>query len=311
MHYDVIGDIHGHCSVLESLLEQLGYERRSGAWRHSERKAIFVGDFVDRGPEQIEVLQTVRGMIDSGSALAVQGNHEFNAIGFANRDDQGYLRVRGSKNIHQHKAFLDAVGLDTEAHREWTNWFRSLPLWLDLDEIRIVHACWDDELMGRLQPFLRDGNLLPDDLSPFFRKGNLQYEAAEVVLKGREVALPDGVVFHDKEGNARKNTRVKWWDAGATCLGKSAVDDVFGSTLAGIPLPAGTRYGYDHHKPVVFGHYWMSGMPVLLGPKVACVDFSVAKDGVLCAYSFDGEADLDPAKLSWVPSSPVSGPAPR
>lgn len=311
MQYDVIGDIHGHCSALEMLLEQLGYERRLAAWCHPERMAIFVGDFVDRGPEQLEVLQTVRRMIDAGSALAVQGNHEFNAVGFANRDAQGYLRPRGSKNLHQHRAFLDAVGLDSDAHQEWTDWFKTLPLWLDLPEIRVVHACWDDDLMRQLQPFLVDGNLLPEDLSPFFRKGNPQYEATEVVLKGREVALPEGVVFHDKEGIARKNTRIKWWDATATCLGTAAVDDAFGSSLSEVPLPEGTRLGYDDDKPVLFGHYWMPGTPRLLGSKTACVDFSVAKDGVLCAYSFDGETDLDASKLSWVPSSPLRAPALR
>ena len=50
MGYDIIGDIHGHADKLEAMLRTLGYRRTAGAWRHPDRQAIFVGDFVDRGP---------------------------------------------------------------------------------------------------------------------------------------------------------------------------------------------------------------------------------------------------------------------
>ena len=80
MNYDIIGDIHGHSEKLTSLLKQLGYRHHLGAWRHPERSAIFVGDFIDRGPGQLETIRIVREMLDAGTALAVMGNHEFNAI---------------------------------------------------------------------------------------------------------------------------------------------------------------------------------------------------------------------------------------
>ena len=54
MNYDIIGDIHGHAAALKALLQKLGYRENGGAWRHSERQAIFVGDFVDSGPRQLE-----------------------------------------------------------------------------------------------------------------------------------------------------------------------------------------------------------------------------------------------------------------
>ena len=75
MGYDVIGDIHGQFDKLESLLTRLGYRKRGGVWRHPERIAIFVGDFIDRGSRGVETVQTVRAMVDAGSALAVMGNH--------------------------------------------------------------------------------------------------------------------------------------------------------------------------------------------------------------------------------------------
>ena len=47
MNYDIIGDIHGHAGALTALLRDLGYRHRGGAWRHPDRRAIFVVDFID------------------------------------------------------------------------------------------------------------------------------------------------------------------------------------------------------------------------------------------------------------------------
>src|ERR1035437_10235977 len=83
MGYDIIGDIHGQAQKLKALLCTLGYRRSMGEFRHPEgRQAIFLGDLIDRGPDQIETLNIVRGMTDAASALCVMGNHEFNAIGY-------------------------------------------------------------------------------------------------------------------------------------------------------------------------------------------------------------------------------------
>ena len=86
MAYDIIGDIHGHADKLEALLRKLGYRDTAGAWRHPERQAIFVGDFVDRGPAQLRSVDIVRRMVDAGVALAVMGNHELNAIAWHTPD---------------------------------------------------------------------------------------------------------------------------------------------------------------------------------------------------------------------------------
>ena len=59
MSYDIIGDVHGHCDELLELLAHLGYDKCSGAWRHPERTVLFVGDFIDRGPKQVETVKTV------------------------------------------------------------------------------------------------------------------------------------------------------------------------------------------------------------------------------------------------------------
>jgi len=80
--FDVIGDVHGCRAELEQLLTALGYElERDGSGRpvgarHPDRRAIFVGDLVDRGPDTPGVLRLVMGMVQARTALCVAGNHE-------------------------------------------------------------------------------------------------------------------------------------------------------------------------------------------------------------------------------------------
>ncbi|MEV8017235.1 polynucleotide kinase-phosphatase [Streptomyces sp. NPDC086554] len=87
--FDIIGDIHGCSSELETLLAKLGYV--DGA--HPDgRTAVFVGDLVDRGPDSPGVLRRVMSMVAAGNALCVPGNHE-NKLG-------RYLKGRGVQHTH-------------------------------------------------------------------------------------------------------------------------------------------------------------------------------------------------------------------
>lgn len=76
MKFDIIGDIHGYALELVRLLKKLGYVYDNGFYEHPEpdRKAIFVGDFIDRGPKIRETLSIVKAMVDNGTAKAVMGN---------------------------------------------------------------------------------------------------------------------------------------------------------------------------------------------------------------------------------------------
>ena len=79
--FDVIGDVHGCADELVGLLEKLGYGigRSDGGFEVEPpegRRAIFLGDLVDRGPKSPEVLRLVMGMVASGAALCVPGNHD-------------------------------------------------------------------------------------------------------------------------------------------------------------------------------------------------------------------------------------------
>jgi hypothetical protein len=108
MAYDLIGDIHGCCQTLEALLRKLGYTQTRGVYAHPERTVVFLGDFIDRGPFQREVIALVRPMVETGAAQAVMGNHEFNAIAWHAPDgvSGGYLRKHTDKNRAQHRAFF-------------------------------------------------------------------------------------------------------------------------------------------------------------------------------------------------------------
>ena len=68
--YDIIPDIHGHSDKLTGLLEKLGYRERNNSWRHTDpgRQCIFLGDYIDRGPDNAGVIDIVRRMVDAGTA---------------------------------------------------------------------------------------------------------------------------------------------------------------------------------------------------------------------------------------------------
>lgn len=156
--YDLIGDIHGHADELEALLKKLGYVHKYGCYRHSERKAVFVGDLIDRGPGIQKTLHMVRAMVEQDAALAVMGNHEFNALAYHTPDPDSsgeYLRPQNKHNNKQHKETLEQVD-DIDSMLQF---FWSLPVWLDLLELRVVHACWDHASVQHLDSMLDEQRL--------------------------------------------------------------------------------------------------------------------------------------------------------
>ncbi len=306
--HDVIGDVHGHADRLEALLREMGYAETGGAFRHPSRQAVFVGDLVDRGPGQLDTVRIARSMVEVGSAQIVLGNHEFNALAYATEDPDSpgqYLRPhhgeKGPGNIRQHEAFIGAVGgLHTAGHMEILDWFRTIPLWLDLGGLRVVHACWHQPSIDLLRPLTGPGDSITDDLLvAASRKGSEEYEAVEIVLKGPEVALGGSLGYFDQGGIWRSRARYRWWDADARTIRTAALIPSSAKRADGEPMgelpddPIVDQIEpYDGDVPVIVGHYWESGDPAILHPKVACVDYSVAKDGRMVAYRWSGEADL-------------------
>lgn len=316
MDYDIIGDIHGHADALKALLQDMGYRDSGGAWRHPDRKAIFVGDFIDRGPKQVESVEIARRMVDADTALAVMGNHEFNAIAWFLPDKRTpgeYLRPHhspkdGDKNFQQHKAFLDEV-IGAPRHKKIIDWFLTLPLWIDLPGLRVVHACWHQGLMDFLAPLLAPGHRLtinlmieashePEDESEKDNAEPSVFKAVEALTKGIEIPLPEPHSFKDKDGHKRNRVRVRWWDSNAVTYKQTAMlDDDTRDKFPEDPIPEHVRIGDGGGTPIFIGHYWLTGIPQVQSRKVACVDYSIARGGKLVAYRWEGEKELLSANL--------------
>lgn len=302
--YDLIGDIHGCARTLEALLLALGYDDRSGVYRHPQRKLIFLGDFIDRGPRQRETLAIVRPMLEAATALAVMGNHEFNAIAYHQPNDKGgYLRAHSAKNQHQHQAFLDAYPSQDERD-EVVEWFYTLPMFLELEGFRVVHAAWLPEMVNLVRRWAPNGLLSRDLCKRASLPETEEFIAVESLLKGWETELPDGAFFADKDGNRRTRMRTRWWEPVALTLSEAAI----GPAVSDGPFDAkGTALYPESERSVFVGHYWLEGTPRLWASNVCCLDYSVAKGGPLVAYRWNGESRLDERNFVSVPNSDYPG----
>lgn len=318
--YDVVGDVHGQAGKLLALLKKLGYTERAGSWGHPSRTAVFVGDFIDRGPEQLKSVETARSMVRDGKALAVMGNHEFNAIAWhtPDPDQEGeFLRRHnsaryGEKNRTQHAAFLREVEHTPEVHADIIDWFMELPLWLDLPGIRVVHACWHSRFMEWLAPRLNESRRLRrDSLAEAAREPGdplekddpepTLFKAVEALTKGLEISLPEEFSFADKDGITRRRVRVRWWNSGATTYRQASIwEEESRNLLPETGIPGYARICAPADKPLFFGHYWLTGEPGVLSKTAACVDYSAGKGGPLVAYRWDGESRLTPRNFVCV-----------
>lgn len=286
MNYDVIGDIHGHADKLEQLLQKLGYDLLNGVYSHpDERKVIFLGDYIDRGPKIRETLHIVKNMCDTGNAEAIMGNHEFNAVCFHTPDKEngGFYRKHAFAEINQHFETLKQFkGFDDE-WKLFLNWFKELPLFIEKGNFRAVHACWDDKHISWLKNNYK-GKLAIDFLINFNKVDTIENKVIEETLKGKEIILKDGYTFLDKDGVERKECRVKWWQPLEKRIKNSDVLMLCPEGYGNEPIEANKVYNYISNKIVFFGHYWLKGDPVIENEKAICLDYSIAKKGQLVAF---------------------------
>lgn len=297
---DIIPDIHGQAEKLRTALKNLGWRRNGTTWLHSERdrQIVFLGDFIDRGPENAAVIRIVRELMDAGRAQAIMGNHELNAIHFHTADPEtgAPLRPHDTDNLFQHGSFLNEFPLGASHTKDVLDWMTSLPLFIETDEFRAVHAAWIQPAIDDLRRQTGDGVLSEEQLIRAGRKGDTFYDLAEAVAKGPEARLPPPHSFEDKGGKVRHHVRVKWWNGDARTWRQVAMSVPDINQLPDAPLPDDLLMAIypDGDLPVFFGHYWMSGAPELQSANALCLDYSAGTDGHLVTYShFSGSRDLN------------------
>ena len=144
--FDIIGDVHGCADELEELLADLGYGRDDeGVWRHPEgRKAIFLGDLVDRGPRIPDTLRLVMGMVRAETALCVPGNHDKKLL--------RRLRGRDVRLTHGLQDSVEQLERESPEFRDQVaDFIDSLVSHYVLDDGKVVvaHAGMKEEMQGR------------------------------------------------------------------------------------------------------------------------------------------------------------------
>lgn len=170
--FDLIGDIHGCCDELESLLANLGYVPKNSphtgkTWSHPEgRMAVFVGDMLDRGPRILDTYRLVRSMVLAGTGLAVQGNHELKVYRHfkAAKPEPRPSILQTLREIEE-----QAAEVQQEIIREIVEFIEHLPHHLVLDNGRLVaaHAGLREDLQGRDSALVRNQALFGDPNARF------------------------------------------------------------------------------------------------------------------------------------------------
>ena len=252
---DIVGDVHGEIDALKMLLNHLGYTANGS---HSEgRRLVFLGDLTDRGPDSPAVVELVKTLVNSGCAQYVLGNHDLNILlGQRKHDNHWYFGEHWS--LDDSPEPTPAVLADDGIRRKVREFFGSLPLALHRHDVRIVHACWDDEMVeiarkatdaaALLQEYAvridSDNKTLPrfDDIDR--RLSHQNKNPVKVLTSGNERRVKPPFFA---SGKWRYEERVLWWDPGGVA-----------------PF-------------CVFGHYAIYRGKARSTSTAFCADFAVAK----------------------------------
>lgn len=145
---DIIGDVHGELDALKRVLHRLGCDPGAG---RVERPIIFLGDLIDRGPDSVGVCRLVRSLCEQGLAQCIIGNHELNVLREDPKEGNGWI-LGHDDGFHLNGRLHPFASTKCEPAEaaEFTAWMRTLPLALTRSDLRLVHACWLDDLARSL-----------------------------------------------------------------------------------------------------------------------------------------------------------------
>jgi predicted kinase/diadenosine tetraphosphatase ApaH/serine/threonine PP2A family protein phosphatase len=201
--FDIIGDVHGCWAELQELLTKLGWERDGDGFRHpAGRKAIFVGDLTDRGPNSVAVLRCVIAMVRAGQAMMVVGNHDQKLL----RALKGHA-VEIAKGLETTMGELDALppGERESLVADIRRLIENAPAYLILNHGRLVvaHAGIEERMIGRLSRRIwrfccfgaLTGEITPEGL-PVRRNWAADYHGRALVVYGH-TPTPEPRFYHN------------------------------------------------------------------------------------------------------------------
>ncbi|MGB0965791.1 MAG: metallophosphoesterase [Litorivicinus sp.] len=301
---DFIGDVHGCGQSLGRLLRKLGYQHINGAYRHSERRVIFIGDLFDRGPRVRLAVQIARAMVEADQASWILGNHELDVMGLVLEQGGQPMRAMTRRASRQTQATFsafssaDLVSLCT--------WLRDCPLWIDSPHWRAVHACWDEPSVRHLTQHF--GSAVPGrQVADLFLDPQVK-QSAELLVRGPSLPLPGNRFIQSRDGTQRKSFRVAYWVDDPDTLGDLVFQpDPLPDDLETQPIVPGQiarlPYYSPARAPLFFGHYWRRGRPTRVASNLVCLDYSAVLREKLVCYSHRPGTELSDEHFTWIESA--------
>jgi len=258
---DIIGDVHGEIEVMESLLAHLGYDQDGVS--AEGRRLVFLGDLMDRGPDSPAVIDKVMRLVSEGNAHCLMGNHELNLLLGRPLPGNGWFI---QPNPVEKPGEFNSKRVDPEKIEDYLQFFASLPIVLENDSLRLVHACWHRPSVARL----RRDMALNKSVTDLYR----QYEI-DVRKKLNDAELAhmvdeENMFYSVKLADPAWNAEVLPAHAEAEVIGQMGnpirVLTSGASQVAEKPFFAAgqwrmadrTRWWdfYEDDVPVVIGHFW-------------------------------------------------------
>ncbi len=298
--YDIIGDIHAQADRLRELLKELGYTGLN--FTHPEgRRIIFVGDYINRGPQNRETIQIVQKIVDNGGR-AVMGNHEFKAICYSKPGIHGNIRPHTVNNTAEHAGFLEEYPYSTNAYVRVVRWFETLPVYIRTPHFNVVHACWNEDAISASEGYVRekDGVLRSKAYRAYDTENPTPFtQALDVLLKGPRFKLPRGVNYIDGQGHPAKETRLLWWHdktrPAAELIDKGhLVEEFLSETNKRQIINLRNKFNYASKQIVFIGHYNLSYDRYIDSPKVVCLNY---KEHLMAYRWNEGDRGVVPGRL--------------
>jgi hypothetical protein len=303
-NYLFIGDLHGHASELKKLLGNAGFLPFGESFRHPNLKAAFVGDFINRGFENLACLRIVRAMVESGDAIAVPGNHEVIFLNYHQKDPRTKEYTMPNRNGWNKllQNTMQEFGNHPKELDEMLRWLRLLPVVVEERDFNLVHACYDPDSIELLRDRTHGTFSLSEEhwLRIGLGEDSALTEALHTLTFGISIYLDTAQLFPGANLASQHAPRIRYWEDPTE---KSLQETLFlddDKHLAGIgflSLPE-SFYGafrtyQEYETPLVHGHYCVQGELKNLPQNIIIADRAVIKTGVLKAWN---------PELGWVQS---------